>query len=98
MVSTNFNDLNYSQENSFSLPNLPVISSCKAGWDKLQLFLHQQPACFIPEHSSTDHVICINTGNPVTLERTIDGKSQTIDAVPFGDIGIYPANIRQMFY
>ncbi|NJM97252.1 MAG: helix-turn-helix transcriptional regulator [Phormidesmis sp. RL_2_1] len=39
----------------------------------------------------------MNTGNPVTLDRCIDGQSQTIDALPVGDISIYPANVRQSF-
>jgi AraC family transcriptional regulator len=37
-------------------------------------------------------------GNQVTLDRRVDGCSQTIDAVPLGDIGIYPAELRQMFH
>lgn len=85
------------QENSFSLPNRPVISSDKAGWDKLHLAYHHQPASFIAEHTPPHHVICINTGNPLTLDRRVDGKSQTIDALPVGDVGIYPANLRQSF-
>jgi AraC family transcriptional regulator len=98
MVLANLNALDRPQKSSFSLPNLPVISSNKAGWDKLQMALHRQPAFFMPEHVSPHHVICINTGNPVTLERKVDGRSQTIDAVPLGDIGIYPANLRQTFH
>ena len=98
MTLANLNALDYTQKSSFSLPNLPIISSAKAGWDKLQLVLHRQPAFCIPEHSSPHHIICVNTGNPVTLERTVDRKSQTIDTVPVGDIGIYPANLRQTFH
>ena len=98
MALANLNDLDRPQKSSFSLPNLPVISSNKAAWDKLQMALHRQPAFFMPEHASPHHVICINTGNPVTLERKVDGRSKTIDAVPLGDIGIYPANLRQTFH
>ena len=97
MALANLNDLDRPQKSSFSLPKLPVISSDKAGWDKLQLAFLRQPAFFMPEHSPQHHVICVNTGNPITLERTVDGKSQTIDALPVGDIGIYPANSRQRF-
>ncbi|PSB01213.1 helix-turn-helix domain-containing protein [Merismopedia glauca] len=79
----------------FAIP--PVISSCKAGWNKLQLELYRQPASWIPEYSPPHHVICVNTGNPVTLERRVDGRSLTIDALPAGDIGIYPANLCQAF-
>ncbi|MDP1615158.1 MAG: AraC family transcriptional regulator [Methylococcales bacterium] len=91
-------NLDDTQKGAFLLPNLPVISSCKAGWDKLHLDLHQQPAFCMPEHVSPNHVICVNVGNPVTLDRRVDGQSQTIDAVPVGDIGIYPANLRQTFH
>ena len=97
MALANLNALDRPQKSSFSLPKLPVISSDKAGWDKLQLAFLRQPAFFMPEHSPQHHVICVNTGNPITLERTVDGKSQTIDALPVGDIGIYPANLRQTF-
>ena len=97
MALANLNALDRPQKSSFSLPKLPVISSDKAGWDKLQLAFLRQPAFFMPEHSPQHHVICVNTGNPITLERTVDGKSQTMDALPVGDIGIYPANLRQTF-
>jgi AraC family transcriptional regulator len=98
MALANLNALDHPQKSSFSLPNLPIISSDRADWDKLQMALHRQPAFFMPEHASPHHVICINTGNPVTLERKVDGRSQTIDGVPLGDIGIYPANLRQTFH
>jgi AraC family transcriptional regulator len=97
MALANLNALDRPQKSNFSLPNLPIISSDKAGWDKLQLAFHRQPACFMPEHSPQHHVICVNTGNPITLERTVDGQSKTIDALPVGDIGIYPANLRRTF-
>jgi AraC family transcriptional regulator len=77
------------------LPNLPIISSNKAGWEKIQLAFHRQPAFFVPEYSPQHHVICVNTGNPIILERTVDGRSQTSHALASGDIGIYPANLRQ---
>lgn len=95
MTPANLKVIEYTKQNNFSRPNPPVISSAKAGWEKLQLAMHCQPACYIPEFSSPYHIICVNTGNPVTLERTIDGRSQTIDAIQVGDVGIYPARVRQ---
>lgn len=83
---------------TFTLPNLPVISSYQAGWGKLNLALQHQPAFCMPEHISPQHVICVNMGKPVTLDRRVDGRSQTLDAVPVGDIGIYPAHLRQTFH
>lgn len=81
----------------FSLPNPPVVSSGNAGWDKLQLELQRQPAYYLPEHCSSCHVICVNTGGTVTLDRTVDGRSQTVDALPVGNVGIYPAHLRRNF-
>lgn len=83
---------------TFTLPNLPVVSSYQAGWSKLNLALQHQPAFCMPEYTSPRHVICVNMGKPVTLDRRVDGWSQTLDAVPFGDIGIYPAHLRQTFH
>ncbi|MBD2102660.1 helix-turn-helix domain-containing protein [Leptolyngbya sp. FACHB-261] len=89
--------IDFTQEDHLSLPCLPLVSSCRAGWNKIQLALYRQPSYCIPEHYSPHHVICINAGTPVTLQQTIDGQSQTIDSVP-GDVGIYPANRWQTFY
>lgn len=88
--------IDFTQENQ-SLPCLPLVSSCRAGWTKIQLALYRQPSYRIPEHYSPHHVICINAGTTVTLQQTVDGQSQTIDSV-LGDIGIYPANLWQTFY
>jgi AraC family transcriptional regulator len=85
------------QKTSFALPNLPVLSSANAGWDHMQLALHRQPAFYIPEHQPDQHVICVNLGKDLTLERTVDGTSQTIDALPLGEIGIYPAHLCRAF-
>ncbi|MGL5081599.1 MAG: helix-turn-helix domain-containing protein [Microcoleaceae cyanobacterium] len=82
---------------NFSLPNPPIISSHQANWDELQLVFSRQPAWYIPDHVAVHHTICVNTGNSITLERTVDGRSQTIDAIPIGDIGFYPANSHQTF-
>lgn len=79
-----------------SLPCLPLVSSAPAGWNHVQLALYRQPSYCIPEHWSPHHTICINAGASVTLEQTVDGKSETTESVP-GDIGIYPAHLWQTF-
>jgi AraC family transcriptional regulator len=97
MTSTSLRSIDFTQEENLFLPCLPIASSFLAGWDKVQLALYHQPPYCIPEHYSPHHVICINTGNPVTLKQTVDGQSETIYSVP-GDIGIYPANLCQTFH
>ncbi|MCC3409144.1 MAG: helix-turn-helix transcriptional regulator [Microcoleus sp. PH2017_10_PVI_O_A] len=95
MTLTNLKAIEYTKKSNFSLPNPPVISSDRSGWEKLHLAMYRQPACYIPEYSSPYHIICVNTGNPVTLERTIEGRSPTIEAIQVGDVGIYPARVHQ---
>lgn len=85
------------RRNAFLLPSPPVLTSHGAGWNDLHLEFHRQLAFHIPEYSPSRHVICINTGNPIPLDRRVDGRSQTLDAIPRGDIGIYPASVRQCF-
>lgn len=77
--------------------NQPILSSHQAGWSKLQLALYQQPPNGIAEYRPNQHVICVNLGRAVTLDRRVDGRSQTLDAVPQRDIGIYPALVPQAF-
>jgi AraC family transcriptional regulator len=96
MTSASLDIIDFTQENSLSLPSLPVISSFDTGWDKLQLALYRQPPYCIPEHISPDHIICINAGNPVTLQQTVDGQSETVDSLPC-EIGLYPAHLWQSF-
>jgi AraC family transcriptional regulator len=97
MALANTQTADRASQSSFSLPNLPIIASNHAGWDHIQLAHHRQPAFYIPEHTPDQHVICVNLGAGVTLERTLDGQTQTIDALPVGEIGIYPAHLRRDF-
>ena len=89
--------IDLTQADPLSLPCAPVMSSFRSGWNNIQLALHRQPPYCIPEHCSPTHIICINTGAPVTLQQTVDGKSETINSIP-GDIGIYPAHLWQTFH
>lgn len=80
------------------LPSNPIIlSSASANWKELQFTYSRQSAWYIPPHISSHHTLCINTGEPITAERTVDGRVQTIDALPTGDVGLYPANLCQSF-
>jgi AraC family transcriptional regulator len=74
-----------------------VFSGASANWKDLQFTYSRQPAWYIPPHISSHHTLCINAGEAITAERTVDGQSQTIDALPTGDVGLYPANLRQSF-
>lgn len=98
MALANLSTLKYTQKNSFSLPNLLVVSSCKAGCDTLQPFLHCQPTFCIPEHVFPYHVVCVNTGSPVAPKGIVGDKLQRSDIVALGDINIYPANFCQRFH
>ncbi len=85
------------RDRDHSLPSPIILSSASANWKELQLSYSRQPALYIPAHTSSHHTLCINTGEPIRAERTVDGQVQTIDALPTGDIGLYPANLRQSF-
>jgi AraC family transcriptional regulator len=76
----------------FDLPCLPILSSQDANWDNIQLAYFRQPAYRIPEHKSPQHVICMNAGKSVWLEKKIDGRFEADRTVP-GDIDIYPAHL-----
>jgi AraC family transcriptional regulator len=80
-----------------SLPNPVILSSASANWQELQLIYSRQPACYMPAHTCSHHVLCISNSEPITLERAVDGQLQTIDALPTGDFGLYPAHLRQSF-
>jgi AraC family transcriptional regulator len=80
-----------------SLPNPVILSSAAANWQEVQLSYSRQPACYMPAHTCSHHILCISNSEPITLERTVDGQGQTIDALPTGDFGLYPAHLRQSF-
>jgi len=79
-----------------NLPFEPVLSSDAAGWEHVQLALFDQPASYIPEHLSSQHVVCINVGAPVTLAQTIE-RQRLVEQSVAGDVGIYPAQLLQSF-
>lgn len=86
-----------SRDRDHSLPSPVILSSASANWQELQLIYSRQPACYMPAHTCSHHILCISNSEPITLERTVDGQIQTIDALPTGDFGLYPAHLRQSF-
>jgi AraC family transcriptional regulator len=74
----------------------PTVSSVGLGWEKLQFYHHKQKANAIEEHIQPHCVICINIGEPVMLEKHVDGKRQIFEA-PTGDVCLYPPNTKQSF-
>jgi AraC family transcriptional regulator len=80
-----------------SLPNPVLLSSASANWQELQLSYSRQPAWYVPLHTSSHHTLCISTSDPIPAERTVDGQVQTVDTLPTGDFGLYPAHLRQSF-
>lgn len=76
------------------LPEVPIASSEATSWGKIQLAHYRQPPHTLGEISSPYHTICINIGSYVLLEHVVDGHVQTIHSQT-GDIGLYPANLKQ---
>jgi AraC family transcriptional regulator len=85
------------EDSDNSLPEPIILSSASANWRELQFTYSHQPAFYIREHTPPHHTLCINTGSPIALERSVDGQAKTIDALPTGDFGFYPAYSRQSF-
>lgn len=83
-------------ESLFDLPRPPSLCSAQANWDNIQLALFEQPPYCIPEHVAPYHIVCINVGESVILEQTIDGKSEIGNSVT-GDVSVYPAHLWQTF-
>ena len=81
------------------LPNPPLLTSEKSGWESIQLAYYQQPAWELPEYHSKQHVIAIPTKYEVAnnLEFASEGNRQTIHYDP-GDrakglFAILPADL-----
>ncbi|MCY7323926.1 MAG: AraC family transcriptional regulator [Phormidesmis sp. CAN_BIN36] len=81
------------------LPNLPILTSEKSGWDSIRLAYYQEPAWELPECYSKQHIIVIPTEYKAAnnLEFASEGNRQTIHYDPGnrakGLFGILPANL-----
>jgi AraC family transcriptional regulator len=77
-------------------PHAPILASDRANWKIIHFAHFRQPPCEVPEHTPSQHTICMNAGKPVRLEQSIDGKREAIYSMS-GDFGIYPAYLSQKF-
>ncbi|MBW4552202.1 MAG: AraC family transcriptional regulator [Aphanocapsa sp. GSE-SYN-MK-11-07L] len=78
------------------LPQPPVLASHYSNWKNIHFAHFRHPACDVPEHISLRHTLCINVGQPVRLEQTIDQQHKVVDS-KLGDLAIYPACLSQQF-
>lgn len=79
------------------LPHSPILTSDGANWKNIHFAHFRQPPCDVPEHVSSQHIICMNVGKPVWLEQAVDGRHETAYSLP-GDLAIYPAHLSQQFH
>lgn len=75
---------------------LPIPSSYKEAWSDISLERYQMPPGETPEYALEHHVININMGQSLQLERIIDGRLQT-GQVFAGAVGICPIHLPHSF-
>lgn len=96
MATLNLPTFDYREADSTVHACLPTLSSRDAGWGQLQLSLRSLPPHVVPEHTAEHHSICINQGQSLKMQATVDGKSRTVGRAP-GAVGIFPARHWQAF-
>ncbi|MGL4617927.1 MAG: helix-turn-helix transcriptional regulator [Chroococcidiopsis sp.] len=79
------------------LPHPPILASDGANWKNIGFAHFRQPPCDVPDRVSSQHVICLNVGQPVQLEQAVGGRYQKVGS-GFGDVKIYPAYLSQQFH
>ncbi|WP_430676753.1 hypothetical protein [Leptolyngbya sp. AN10] len=67
------------------LPCIPRASSFQLHWKHLNIAYYHLPSVDCPEHTLSKHVISLNLGRSVRLERTIDHQVES-DRFSEGDI------------
>lgn len=72
------------------LPRLPLLTSDSLGWNGIHVQYHQQPACEMPEHSHTQHVILVNHAGRRAQSCVLEGQLRHEQRFN-GDIVILPA-------
>lgn len=95
MTKPHLLNINWDGENPLAriLPQPPLLSSFKVGWDKIRLDYLYQPAHETPEHSHTRHVIAILIKSaPVKVERKLDEKFYS-SYLPCSHFFLIPAGI-----
>nr|WP_199317040.1 AraC family transcriptional regulator [Chroococcidiopsis sp. [FACHB-1243]] len=73
------------------------MASDGANWKNIGFAHFRQPPCDLPDRVSSQHVICLNVGQPVQLEQAVGGRYQKVES-GFGDVKIYPAYLSQQFH
>lgn len=92
--------INWDSENPLAqiLPQPPLLSSSKAGWNKIQLDYLYQPAHETPEHSLTRHVLAILMKSaPLKVERKLDEKYYS-SYLPCGHFFLIPAGVSHQVW
>lgn len=78
------------------LPHPPLLVSDGSNWKNIGFAHFQQPPYNVPEHVSPRHTLCLNVGQPVLLEQSVDGQRKAVNSIS-GDLAIYPAYLSQQF-
>jgi AraC family transcriptional regulator len=75
-------------------PQPPLLSSRQTAWTGIYLEHHQQPAYETPDYCYGWCIVSIHLGQPIVVEKWIEGEPWQRRSMVEGDIGIYPAHLR----
>jgi AraC family transcriptional regulator len=75
-------------------PQPPLLSSQQTAWNGIYVEHHRQPAYETPDYCYGWCIVSIHLGQPITVEKWVEGEPWQSKIITEGDIGIYPANIR----
>ncbi len=75
-------------------PQPPLRSSQQTAWTGIYLEHHQQPAYETPDYCYGWCIVSIHLGQPIVVEKWIEGEPWQRRSMVEGDIGIYPAHLR----
>jgi AraC family transcriptional regulator len=84
-------DLTKVESRARFLPNAPIISSHKAGWENICLEYYQQPPFESPQHYTRNYGLIIHLQNQ-SLHRKIDECEQVENIKP-GDVAVIPPHV-----
>lgn len=81
------------------LPQPPLLSSSKEGWNNLQIDYLYQPAHETPEHSFTRHVLAILIkSKSIKIERKLDKKFYSSSYLPCNHFFLIPAGVSHQVW
>ena len=75
------------------IPQVPLLFTKQALWDKIRVAHYQLPPSESPEHTFSTHMISIHVGTPAFVERVVDNHVQGEHFVDGDIICINPANL-----